>query len=60
MDEDEPRKKPNYEIGQMLDPLSVDELEEVVSVLSQEIERLKAEIDRKKSDLSAAESLFKT
>ncbi|MCB1492287.1 MAG: DUF1192 domain-containing protein [Rhodobiaceae bacterium] len=60
MDDEEPKKPRSFQIGQLLDSLSVDELEEVVGDLAAEIDRIKAEITRKKADLSAAHSLFKT
>lgn len=59
IDDDRPIKKPVHEIGMVLDTLSVDELEERISLLMDEIERLKAAITRKKASRNAADSVFK-
>ena len=57
-DDETPRKKPVFEIGQLLDELSVGELDETVALLESEIRRLKAARDGKSAHLSAAEALF--
>jgi len=55
-----PRKKPtSHEIGQNLDALSVDELDERVALLEQEIERLKAARQSKQASKAAADAFFK-
>ena len=55
-----PRKKPaTHEIGQNLDTLSVDELDERVALLEQEIERLKAARQAKAASKAAADAFFK-
>lgn len=53
------RKKAVHEVGEELAKLSVDELEERIGILSAEIERLKAEMDRKRASAEAAQSFFK-
>ncbi len=53
------RKKAVHEVGEDLAKLSVDELEERIGILSAEIERLKAEMDRKRASAEAAQSFFK-
>ena len=57
-EEDLPKKRKAFEIGQNLDNLSVDELSEIVSLLRAEIERLEKARSSKSSHLSAAEALF--
>jgi len=49
----------NYEVGMVLDDLSLDELEKTIQVLKNEIERLESEITKKSATLSAAEGAFK-
>ncbi|MCY6379289.1 DUF1192 domain-containing protein [Hoeflea prorocentri] len=58
--EDEPQKKPlTHEIGCDLSMISVDELQERISMLQQEIERLETERSSKEKSKNAAESLFR-
>lgn len=57
--DDEPIRKPVHEVGMVLDTLSVDELEERITLLEGEIERLKLAIVRKKDSKTAADSVFK-
>ena len=57
-EEDEPRLDLRYRIGENLESYSVVDLEELMQRLEAEIGRVKLEIDRKKGDLNAAESLF--
>ncbi|MEK9828398.1 MAG: DUF1192 domain-containing protein [Alphaproteobacteria bacterium] len=57
-EEDEPRPDLRYRIGENLESYSVVDLEELMQNLEAEIGRVKLEIDRKKGDLNAAESLF--
>ncbi|MBE1436875.1 uncharacterized small protein (DUF1192 family) [Agrobacterium vitis] len=52
-------KKPEHEIGCDLSLLSVDELQKRITLLEQEIERLKMERDSKKRGKMAAEALFR-
>lgn len=58
--EDEQRARiiSGFQIGQELDSLSVDEIDETISCLKEEIDRLNAAKAAKQSHLSAAESLF--
>lgn len=57
-DENTPLKRP--ETLKNLEPMSVDELTEYVGELKAEIERVEAEISKKKAYASAASSFFKT
>lgn len=60
MEEDEKRKRPtSHEIGMVLDALSVEELEERISLLNDEIARLRAAIAAKSDSRKAAEAAFK-
>ena len=45
---------------QDLDPMSVEELNEYITELAQEIERVRAEISKKEAHRSGVEALFKT
>jgi uncharacterized small protein (DUF1192 family) len=54
-----PKKKITHEMGQELALLSVDELNERVSLLKEEIARLEAEVKRKQASKSAADMFFK-
>lgn len=58
MDEEDVKKKKSYEIGQNLEELSVDELNETVASLKEEITRLEAASAAKSEHLSVAEALF--
>ena len=49
----------NFEIGEDLYGISVEELKERVSVLKSEIDRIERELTKKQSDLSDAEQLFR-
>jgi len=60
IDPDElPKKKIVHELGQELSLLSVGELTERIAALKEEIARLEAEMVRKRSSKSAADSFFK-
>ncbi len=59
MDEDLPKRKKAFEIGQDLSLLSADELQETVNVLKQEIARIEAEMTSKSASRNAAEAFFK-
>ena len=54
-----PKKKPEHEIGQPLDALSVGELAERVELLKSEIERLEAAKAAKSASAAAAAAFFK-
>ncbi|SFG81544.1 DUF1192 domain-containing protein [Ensifer sp. OV372] len=58
-DDDRPQKKVAHEIGSDLALLSVDELTQRITLLTEEIARLEAERTRKSASLSAAENLFR-
>ena len=58
-DDDRPQKKVMHEIGSDLSLLSVDELTQRITLLTEEIARLEAERTRKSASRSAAESLFR-
>ena len=59
-DEDRPRKKITHEIGQDLALLSVGELNERITLLKEEIERLQAAANSKEASRSAADKFFKS
>ena len=58
-EDDRPRPKITHEIGQELALLSVQELEARIALLKGEIERLEADIARKRSTRAAADQFFK-
>lgn len=58
-DDDRPKKVASHEIGCDLSMLSADELDRRVALLEAEIERLKAERQRKDAGRQAAENFFK-
>lgn len=55
-----PKKKAGHDIGQPLDTLSVDELDERVALLREEITRLETARAAKVASRAAAASVFKT
>jgi uncharacterized small protein (DUF1192 family) len=59
-DDEKPRRKITHDIGQDLSLLSVDELGERIALLTAEIARLQAEIDKKRASRDAAASFFKS
>lgn len=58
-DDERPKPKRVHEIGQDLSLLSVGELDERMVLLREEIDRLKAERDRKNGSKAAAEAFFR-
>lgn len=58
-EDDAPRPRPAYEIGQTLDLLSVAELEAVVAALTAEIARLQAAAAAKRAANASAEAFFR-
>ncbi len=58
-DADRPAKKPDHEIGCDLSLLSVEELQKRITLLENEINRLKIESESKKAGKMAAEALFR-
>lgn len=59
MDEDLPKPKPTYQLGQDLALMSAEELSETVTALRDEIARLEAELAAKSASRNAAEAFFK-
>ncbi len=59
-DEDLPKKKQNQTFPRDLEKMSVAEIEHYVTELEQEIIRAKADIEKKKSVMQAADSVFRT
>ena len=60
LDDLEPRKSADYEIGGDLSKLSVEELKDLIGELRDEISRTKQALGEKQSQLSAADSVFKS
>ncbi len=60
IEENEPRKRPTFEIGMDLSNYSVDELSELTTSLQEEIVRISQILEQKKNSLDAANSIFKT
>lgn len=58
-DDDRPKKVIAHEVGMVLDPLSIDELEGRVVLLEEEIGRLRQAIEDKSATRSAADEVFK-
>lgn len=59
MDEEEPKRKPAYQVGQDISLMSVDELRETIEALGQEVARLEREVAAKSDSRNAAEAFFK-
>jgi len=59
MDDDVRQSETTFQIGEDLYGVSVDELNERLSVLKAEISRIELELTKKSADLSAADLLFK-
>jgi uncharacterized small protein (DUF1192 family) len=58
-EDDRPKKKPVHEIGQDLALLSVEELSDRISLLNDEVARLRAALEKKHASRSAADHFFK-
>ena len=58
-EDDRPKKKIAHEIGQDLALLSVEELDDRISLLNDEIARLQAALAKKRASRSAADQFFK-
>jgi len=58
-EDDRPKKKVAHEIGQDLALLSVEELSDRISLLNDEIVRLRAALEKKRASRSAADQFFK-
>lgn len=59
-DDEDVKKKVSHEVGELLDALSIEELEARIGLLQDEITRLSAVIETKKASKSAADSFFKS
>ncbi len=59
IDDDRPKKKLAHEIGQDVSLVSEGELAERIALLDGEIERLKAEVAKRRASRSAADAVFK-
>ena len=59
MDDDVRQSETLFQIGEDLYGVSVEELNERLSVLKAEISRIELELTKKSADLSAADLLFK-
>jgi uncharacterized small protein (DUF1192 family) len=55
----EPKKAKNHEVGADLSKLSVGELQELIETLKSEIARVEQTLTAKQSSKNAAESVFK-
>jgi uncharacterized small protein (DUF1192 family) len=58
-EDDRPKKKVAHEIGQDLALLSVEELNDRISLLNDEVARLQAAREKKRASRSAADQFFK-
>ena len=58
-EDDRPKKKVAHEIGQDLALLSVEELNDRISLLNGEVARLRAALEKKRASRSAADQFFK-
>ncbi|MEL6201458.1 MAG: DUF1192 family protein [Pseudomonadota bacterium] len=58
-DEEEPKKRCDYTLGEKLEDLSISDLEELKLRLEEEISRVEAETASKKATKMAAASIFK-
>jgi len=58
-EEDRVKKKPVHEIGQELTLLSIEELTDRIALLNDEVTRLQAALEKKRSSRSAADQFFK-
>ncbi len=54
------KKKPAHEIGQLLDTLSVGEIDERIELLKEEIARLALARTQKEASKNAADAFFKS
>ena len=59
LDDDRPRKKPSPQPGEVLAELSIEELRARITLYTDEIKRLEAEIAAKEKHMKAAESFFR-
>ncbi len=59
MENEAPRPRPPYEIGQPLDLLSLKEIDERIAALKDEIARLEEAAQAKRAATAAAEAFFR-
>lgn len=59
MEEEAPRPRPAYEMGQPLDLLSLTEIDERIAALKAEIARLEEAAQAKRAATAAAEAFFR-
>jgi uncharacterized small protein (DUF1192 family) len=57
--DDRPKRKPAHEIGQDLSLLSIEELSDRIALLTDEVVRLQAALEKKRASRSAADQFFK-
>ena len=57
--DDEVKKPRGHEVGMSIDAMSVDELEQRISLLREEIVRLEHAIEQRRRSKSQADSLFR-
>jgi uncharacterized small protein (DUF1192 family) len=58
-DDERPKRRPAPSAGDDLSLLSVEEIEARIALFRAEIERLEAELDRKRRSLKAADAVFR-
>ncbi len=58
--DDLPRPKPKLTVGEPLDVISIQELQERIAAFEEEIVRIRNEISKKQSSKAAADAFFKT
>jgi uncharacterized small protein (DUF1192 family) len=57
--DDRPKRQPAHEIGQDLSLLSIEELSDRIALLTDEVARLQAALEKKRASRSAADQFFK-
>ncbi len=58
-DDDRPKRRPAPAAGDDLSLLSVEEIEARITLFRAEVERLQAELERKRRNLAAADAVFR-
>jgi uncharacterized small protein (DUF1192 family) len=58
-DDDRPKRRPTPGAGDDLSLLSIEEIEARIALFRAEIERLEAELERKRQSLAAADAVFR-
>jgi uncharacterized small protein (DUF1192 family) len=59
IDDDKPKRPASHDVGSDLSALSIEELEQRITLLQDEIARLETEKRKKAADRLAADSLFR-